>query len=517
MSNSLFGDGVWKDAFFVLRGTVLEYYRHQHLFLLRTGPHRKYVLSKDCVVGQGWGQPNSENEVADAGFALYIRFPHESTNLPSPSAAESEKASPQPPASPRRNLVVIALPTEKERREWIDDIKAAIDATAWANVDVISPPTNFRHNIHIPSPREEVNPSDIPADWLQLLAANGMTIDDVKQDPHTVLAVLDFASKDLVQPPPSQTSSREQLQNILDTRLRRDDPAPRFSNLTKIAEGGFGKVYVGERVEDGQRVAIKVVTFTPKTNRERLMSEVAMMYVLREHPNIVRVVETYINEQSLWVVMEFMFGGCLTDVLMHYGRLNEPEIAYVCREVLKGLSYMHHQYRLHRDIKSDNVLLGLGGEIKLADFGFSVQLTDEASRRKSMVGTYAWMAPEVIMGMEYDQRADIWSLGILCLEMAEKEPPHLHLPKVKRLQHIVNDPAPRLRNPELWSQEFTHFLSLILTKDHLVRATADQMLYHPFLRRASTPEEFGRKVIISQNGALRKSRDALNTKLATKP
>ena len=124
--------------------------------------------------------------------------------------------------------------------------------------------------------------------------------------------------------------------------------------------------------------------------------------------------------------MELMDAGCLTEILGPDIDFPETHIAYVCKNILQALSYLHRNNKLHRDIKSDNVLMNTKGEIKLADFGFAVGLTQEENRRKSVVGTPFWMAPELIRGSAYDGSVDIWSLGITALEMADGEPPHYH-------------------------------------------------------------------------------------------
>jgi len=129
--------------------------------------------------------------------------------------------------------------------------------------------------------------------------------------------------------------------------------------------------------------------------------------------------------------MEFVHGGTLTEVLGPTIDFPEAHIAFVCKQMLMGLAYLHRQHRLHRDIKSDNILVGFNGAVKLADFGFAVGLTEEQDKRRSVVGTPYWMAPELIRGLEYDAKVDVWSLGITAIEMAEGEPPHLHEPPLR--------------------------------------------------------------------------------------
>lgn len=173
---------------------------------------------------------------------------------------------------------------------------------------------------------------------------------------------------------------------------------------------------------------------------------------------------------------------------------DEEAIAYVLREALKGLENLHSNHRLHRDIKSDNILFDTKGNVKLADFGFAATLTAEDTQRDSIVGTPYWMAPELIEGQKYDQKVDVWSLGITALEMADGEPPLLRdgLPQMRALLKITVDPPPTLINPNGWSYEFNHYLTMSLKKDPLARSTARDLLIHPFVGQSFDTRSFAR-------------------------
>jgi len=188
--------------------------------------------------------------------------------------------------------------------------------------------------------------------------------------------------------------------------------------------------------------------------------------------------------------MEFVHGGTLTEVLGPTIDIPEPLIAYVCKQMLLGLAFVHRQHRLHRDIKSDNVLVAFDGAVKLADFGFAVGLTEEQDKRRSVVGTPYWMAPELVRGLEYDAKVDVWSLGITALELAEGEPPHLHEAPLRALLLITTQPAPTLRHADKWSAKFKHFLKCCLHTDPAKRASAESLLVHPFIATAATQAEF---------------------------
>jgi len=190
----------------------------------------------------------------------------------------------------------------------------------------------------------------------------------------------------------------------------------------------------------------------------------------------------------------------VTDMALQIGSnqviLTEPQIAYITVEVLKALSYLHSLHRIHRDIKTDNILIGENGEIKLADFGFAVQLTEQKNKRKTVIGTPYWMAPEIIQNSEYGDEVDIWSLGIMLMEMAEGEPPYMKHPQGKALYLISTQGAPPLKKPKQWSENFKHFLSLCLVKDSHQRVDAIELLQHAFLQAACPQSEF--KLVIDK-------------------
>jgi len=212
-----------------------------------------------------------------------------------------------------------------------------------------------------------------------------------------------------------------------------------------------------------------------------------------KHENIVEYIDSFIVENNkLWVVMELMDGGCLTDVLeqFEFVRLNEAQIAYACHQTLKALSYIHKCHRIHRDIKSDNILLNSRGAVKIADFGYAAQLTQEQQKRHTVVGTPYWMAPELIRGHDYGFKVDIWSLGIMLMEMVEGEPPYMEFPPLRALFLITTKGIPPLQNADHWSPQLVDFYNKCLEKDVDKRPGAEALLQHPFLQHSCTPEEF---------------------------
>jgi len=262
-------------------------------------------------------------------------------------------------------------------------------------------------------------------------------------------------------------------------------------------------------LQTANKVAIKSMKLE-ESYEEDLVLEIVMMQSLKHH-NIVQFYDAYkIEDDKLWIVMEVMDGGCLTEILDLFPqvRLTEDQIAFVMTQVLTGLDYIHGLNKIHRDIKSDNVLLDTQGNAKLADFGYTVQLTQERSYRNTTIGTPYWEAPEVITGDEYDNKVDIWSCGVMALEMAQGEPPYLDLPPLTALRLIVLDGIPPLS--EVWSTTFRDFVGQCLTIDTKSRATASILLHHSFLQKVTpqTRTSF-RKILIETKQKNKKEQEQL--------
>jgi len=266
-----------------------------------------------------------------------------------------------------------------------------------------------------------------------------------------------------------------------------EEPTNVFTNLRKIGKGSFGEVFVGTDTRNGSRVAIKKMAVTSR-NLRYIISEITVQQN-SQHPNIVSFLGSYLLATELWVAMEFMRYGDLASIIfaLSDSKKTMPEnlIAFVCLETLKALSFVHSNHRLHRDIKSDNILLGANGEVKLADFGNAIQLTQQRSRRATMCGTPFWMAPEVIHKQEYGPEVDIWSLGILLTEMAEGDPPYFDESTTKALFKISTVGVPPLKDKKKWSADMYTFHSLCLQLDPSKRPAAIELLQHPFLRQAT--------------------------------
>ncbi|XP_075905230.1 TRAF2 and NCK interacting kinase b isoform X14 [Nelusetta ayraudi] len=271
------------------------------------------------------------------------------------------------------------------------------------------------------------------------------------------------------------------------------DPAGIFELVELVGNGTYGQVYKGRHVKTGQLAAIKVMDVTGD-EEEEIKAEINMLKKYSHHRNIATYYGAFIKknppgmDDQLWLVMEFCGAGSVTDLIKNTkgNSLKEEWIAYICREILRGLTHLHQHKVIHRDIKGQNVLLTENAEVKLVDFGVSAQLDRTVGRRNTFIGTPYWMAPEVIACDEnpdatYDFKSDLWSLGITAIEMAEGAPPLCDMHPMRALFLIPRNPAPRLKSKK-WSKKFQSFIDSCLVKSHSQRPSTEQLLKHPFIR-----------------------------------
>ncbi|XP_036728441.1 mitogen-activated protein kinase kinase kinase kinase 4 isoform X36 [Balaenoptera musculus] len=271
------------------------------------------------------------------------------------------------------------------------------------------------------------------------------------------------------------------------------DPAGIFELVEVVGNGTYGQVYKGRHVKTGQLAAIKVMDVT-EDEEEEIKLEINMLKKYSHHRNIATYYGAFIkksppgHDDQLWLVMEFCGAGSITDLVKNTkgNTLKEDWIAYISREILRGLAHLHIHHVIHRDIKGQNVLLTENAEVKLVDFGVSAQLDRTVGRRNTFIGTPYWMAPEVIACDEnpdatYDYRSDLWSCGITAIEMAEGAPPLCDMHPMRALFLIPRNPPPRLKSKK-WSKKFFSFIEGCLVKNYVQRPSTEQLLKHPFIR-----------------------------------
>jgi len=375
------------------------------------------------------------------------------------------------------------------------------------NSTEVSLPYNLQHDLHVDYD-PELGFVGLPPEWKAVLESSGITPKELEANPRAVLDALKIHDEMLkgqikqqkengtplpIQPQVAGGTAplSDEIQISLDQVVNKEDPRSRFLTTPQdlIGTGGAAEVFLATDQKTCQKVAVKKMKLNT-SNIKDITTEISIMKT-SIHPNIVNYIDSFIIEDRLWVVMEFMGGGCLTEVLNQFEavRLSERHIATICRETLRGLQYIHGMNRIHRDIKSDNILLGLAGEVKIADFGYAAQLTIQRKNRTTVVGTPYWMSPELIHGNNYDTKVDIWSLGIMCMEMAEGEPPYIDLTPLRALFMITTKGIPSLKDLSIWSTDFKHFVAQCLQLNAANRPTATALLAHPFLNKAGPCSE----------------------------
>ncbi|KAI2652759.1 Serine/threonine-protein kinase 3 [Labeo rohita] len=283
--------------------------------------------------------------------------------------------------------------------------------------------------------------------------------------------------------------NKQRLCFVHDSKLKKlsedsltKQPEEVFDVLEKLGEGSYGSVFKAIHKESGQVVAIKQVPV--ESDLQEIIKEISIMQQC-DSPYVVKYYGSYFKNTDLWIVMEYCGAGSVSDIIrLRNKTLTEDEIATVLKSTLKGLEYLHFMRKIHRDIKAGNILLNTEGHAKLADFGVAGQLTDTMAKRNTVIGTPFWMAPEVIQEIGYNCVADIWSLGITSIEMAEGKPPYADIHPMRAIFMIPTNPPPTFRKPELWSDDFTDFVKKCLVKNPEQRATATQLLQHPFITSA---------------------------------
>eukprot|EP01137_Pigoraptor_chileana_P012322 Opistho-2@4281 len=259
-------------------------------------------------------------------------------------------------------------------------------------------------------------------------------------------------------------------------------PEEVFDMQEKLGEGSYGSVFKAIHKASGEIIAIKQVPV--ENDLQDIIKEISMMQQC-DSPFVVKYYGSYFKDTDLLIVMEYCGTGSVADIMrLRKKPLGEEQIAVVLENTLRGLDYLHGKRKIHRDIKAGNILLNTKGQAKLADFGVAGQLSDNMAKRNTVIGTPFWMAPEVIQEIGYDVKADIWSLGITAIELAEMKPPYADIHPMRAIFMIPTKPPPSFTHPEKWSKAFVDFIAKCLVKNPEERASAKQLLEHPFIKGA---------------------------------
>ena len=423
------------------------------------------------------------------------------SHVMSPTGLQPQRAAPEPPTTHQQQRNVAGNNNKGNSNNV--NISLAAAAVAMKNESPTNKYNN-NNNHYIPINRSQQPLRQAPKKPVQQESPSKQP----KAEPH---------KNDAGVTKPKKTSkpqmSNAEIMNKLQSVTISCDPTPYFHMIEKAGQGASGSVYLAERIQMppitktydeeiydniqvGDKVAIKQMILSKQPRKELIINEILVMKDSR-HKNIVNFLEAYLKtEDDLWVVMEYMEGGSLTDIIdnspadpITHSPLTEPQIAYIVRETCQGLKFLHDKHIIHRDIKSDNVLLDNYGRVKITDFGFCAKLTDKRSKRATMVGTPYWMAPEVVKQREYDEKVDVWSLGIMTIEMLEGEPPYLNEDPLKALYLIATNGTPKLKYPEMLSLDIKRFLSVCLCVDVRYRASTEELLHHSFFDKACQPSD----------------------------
>ncbi|ELP90722.1 serine/threonine protein kinase 3/4, putative [Entamoeba invadens IP1] len=365
-----------------------------------------------------------------------------------------------------------------ERIRWVDEISSVV---------TISEPTEYQHLTHVTF--EEGGFVGIPEEWENMFISCGVSREEIKSNKEDALKVLEFAQvfhEDESEENKEVPMPDKEVPVALQELITGGDPTVLYTNYVEIGEGMSGVVYHCYDSMNKKEVAMKKIPMKESVNVE----EIKIMGTIH-HKNIVEYIGCFEKDEFLYIGMEYMDRNNLTGMFDFFPeiKLSERHIAYVVRETNNGIRYLHSMHRIHRDIKSDNVLLNHRGEVKLADFGISVQLTRSKAKRNTVVGTPYWMAPEVIKGKDYGTNVDVWSLGIMCREMIEGVPPYIDDPPLRALFKISTKGIPPVTYGD-YTEPFLGFVEKCLTFDPNTRPSAEELSKDVFLNDPCTRDEF---------------------------
>ena len=378
----------------------------------------------------------------------------------------------------QEKVYFIQPPTEEDCSSWIAAITLVLNK-------YIGEPEQMEHATHVTY--DEGGFSGIPQEWEQMFVALGITKEEISSNKQEAMQVIQF-TQELENPTidPAPMPERE-VTITLKEIVQEGNPLEMFDGWNQIGEGVSGVVYQCCDMKTREERAVKKIKIEDDVIN---LQEIKIMQELK-HRNIVTFFGCYELDMNLYIVMEFMDRNNLTAILEFYPniQMSENHIAYVCKETNEALRYVHSFHRIHRDIKSDNILINHNGDVKLADFGVSAQLTKTKSKRNTIVGTPYWMAPEVIKGKDYDCVIDIWSLGIMCREMMEGYPPYMDDPPLRALFQISTKGVPKITTGN-WSKTILDYVDGCLMINPQARLSSETSLKSPFFGIACSKQEF---------------------------
>ncbi|KAG0338329.1 signal transducing kinase of the PAK, partial [Podila humilis] len=352
-----------------------------------------------------------------------------SSSKPLKIAEKSSSSTSSPARNTYENPRIPPAPAKKPSAPRPADLTPSARTDNLEKIDThaspVSPPVNTPSTTTTQAPR-------LPPPKPKKTQHPGSTVPIANKQPTVVPLTVTHTPPSQQQPQPKRREKKTEKETVSSQDVIRRlqaictdaDPTKLYRNLVKIGQGASGGVYTAYQVGTNLSVAIKQMNLEQQPKKDLIINEILVMKE-SSHKNIVNYIDSFLFRGDLWVVMEYMEGGSLTEVVTT-NEMGDPQIGAVCRETLLGLEHLHSKGVIHRDIKSDNVLLALNGDIKLTDFGFCAQLKESSGKRTTMVGTPYWMAPEVVTRKEYGPKVDIWSLGIMAIEMLEGEPPYLN-------------------------------------------------------------------------------------------
>ncbi|EDR22686.1 serine/threonine protein kinase 3/4, putative [Entamoeba dispar SAW760] len=381
--------------------------------------------------------------------------------------------------SPLQNKTYfIQCGTEDECGLWMAAISIVLNK-------YIGEPETMDHVTHVTY--NEGGFCGIPPEWENMFIALGITKEEIKSNEKEAMQVIQFTKKLEDQPLGPPPMPENEITITLKDIVQPGNPTELFDNWQQIGEGVSGVVFQCVDKKTKEERAVKKIKIEDDSIN---LQEIKIMQTLK-HPNIVGFFGCFELDNYLYISMEFMDRNNLTAILEFFPSIamNEPQIAYVARETNEALRYVHSFHRIHRDIKSDNILINHNGEVKLADFGVSVQLTKNKSKRNTIVGTPYWMAPEVIKGKDYDCLIDVWSLGIMCREMMEGYPPYMDDPPLRALFQISTKGVPPITTGS-WSKELLDYVNGCLSVNPDQRPSTESSIKNPFFQKACTKIEF---------------------------